>query len=268
LRNTLKLANPLSEEESIMRTTMLPSLLNVVAYNQSRQIPDLALFEVRKIFIKENEQINEKNVLAAITVGSLAKDEVNAKNYLPDFNWMKGVVENLFQVIKVEEIKLSVREHLYFGNNESAEIIWQGKPVGSIGKIDKNILNNFNVHGEVYYFEIELDQIIQALPLKVNKFESLPKYPSVSRDIAMFTPETVSSAQIEEVIKKTGEKLIESIHLFDYYKGKPVPDGFVNLAYRVVYRDKQKTLTDQEVNLQHEQVMNALQQKFNLQIRR
>lgn len=267
-RVAMPLANPLSEEESMLRTSLFTGLMNIIKYNQFRQMPDVAIFEVGKVYYPTNEGIDEKLFLAGAVVGPLAKNLIAVKQLNPDFYWVKSIIENVFEEIKAKNIEIIKGEDVFIQPGSGAQILFNGKKIGSLGCVHPKISRQFDVNGTAIYFEISLDEMIAALPFKAEFFAPLPKVPQISRDIAMFTPEDIASAEIEKTILSAGQPLIESVSLFDYYKGKPVPTGYINLAYRITYRDKERTLTDEEVSRKHEDVLRALQDKYNLQIRR
>ncbi|KAF0135302.1 MAG: phenylalanyl-tRNA synthetase beta chain [Candidatus Saganbacteria bacterium] len=236
----INISNPMAQEESVMRTSLIYSLLRVLSHNLRHQASKVNIFEVGKVYSTEKIP-DEKNVLSGLIAGGDA-----------DFYKLKGMVESLLQEF-THDYKLESYIGKHFHPGKSASIIAQLKIIGKFGAIHPDLFKNI----EVYAFEIDLDRLL-ALN-KPNKFyKPLPKYPKVERDLAMFVPQGVASQIILETIKR-GD-LVESVEIFDIYKNSQ--------AYRISFRDKNKTLTDEEVSVSFENIQKELENSLKVQIRK
>jgi phenylalanyl-tRNA synthetase beta chain len=254
ISQAIKVANPLNPEEGYMRTKMLPSLLNVILHNVNRQIDDVFIFEIGKTFMSSGEKLpEEKWVLCVAAAGSpfmSALDKGKA-----DYFYMKGIVENLFLALGIEGCKFAETTNHLIQPGKGADIV----QFGVLGELHPDIRRNYEIDKPVVFFEIDLDALFKSTK-EERRYKPLPKFPSVSRDVAMFIPKGMENQLIISTIKKVGGELVEDVYLFDKYKD--------SLAYRVVYRNPDRTLTDAEVNSKHEEITKHLESKLNVRIRK
>lgn len=254
LEQAIKVANPLNVEEGHMRTKMIPSLLNVILHNVNRQIDNVFIFEVGKIFIPSQQKLpKEKWMLCAAAAGSPFMSALDKGRV--DYFYIKGILENLFSALGIEDYKLIETQDHLLQPGRGAEI----GGLGIIGELHPDIRKNYDIEVPVCFFEIDLDALFK-LAKEERRYRPLPKFPSVSRDIAMFIPKGVENQLIISTIKMTGADLVENVYLFDKYKD--------SLAYRIVYRNPERTLTDAEVNSKHDEITKALEVKLNVRVRR
>ncbi|NQU16553.1 MAG: phenylalanine--tRNA ligase subunit beta [Candidatus Saganbacteria bacterium] len=241
----IPIANPLTEDESVLRTIMLPSILKAVDHNLRHQIDDLGIFEVGKVYHKAKSYV-ETNMLAGALTGQGA-----------DFFALKGIIETLlfeFGSSKFESIQSNL---LHPG--QSAGIIFENKAVGWFGELNPDISKRYDFKKPVYVFEINLEVLFSAIKL-TKKCKPLPKFPKSDRDVAMFIKDSVTHAGILETIREVGGSMVEDIQLFDVYKN--------SRAYRITYRDKNRTLTVDEVNAKHEEILKSLTTKLGVELRK
>ncbi len=251
---TVKVDNPMNIEESLMRTKLLPSLLNVVVHNLNRQMENVFIFEIGKIFAPSKEELPlERWVLMVVATGSPFMSALDKGAV--DYFYIKGILENLLAVLGIKEHKFVEVDNPFLQPGKGAEI----SRLGILGELHPDIRRNYEINKPVCFFEIDLDALFK-LTKEERRYRPLPKFPSVSRDIAMFIPKELEHQMIISTIKKTGGKLVEDVYLFDKYKD--------SLAYRIVYRNPEKTLTDTEVNSKHEEISKALESKLNVRVRR
>lgn len=257
IRNAVKILNPLGEDFSIMRTTAIPSMMEVMATNYSRGINEVKLFEIAKVFIpRENDELPEEADKLVIGMYGGA-----------DFYNIKGVVENLMNALGIDRcLFVKEAENPIFHPGRTAKIIIRNKEAGVLGEVHPDVTDNYDIEERVYIAEIDLNSVFEASNLN-KKYKSLPKYPSVSRDIAMLVKDEVTAAEIEGIIRANGKDIMESIKLFDVYKGKQVPEGMKSIAYSITYRAEGRTLKDEEVNKVHERIVKALEEKLDAKLR-
>ena len=250
----LKVANPLNIEEGYMRTMLLPGLLNVVVHNLNRQVENIFVFEIGKIFIPSGEKLpQEKWVLSAAAVGSPFRSALDKG--AAEYSYVKGVLENIFQSLGLPDQKFIESRDPFLQPGRGSDI--QG--LGLAGELHPEIRKRYGIEGTVGFFEIDLDALFKLAKTE-RRYKPLPKFPSVSRDISLFVPKGVENQMIIAMIKKSGGELVSDAYLFDKYKE--------SLAYRVVYRNPERTLTDVEVNAMQEQITTALESKLNVRVRR
>jgi phenylalanyl-tRNA synthetase beta chain len=249
----IKVANPMNVEESYMRTMLLPSLLSLLGHNLNRQIESVFIFELGKVYLPSDQKLpEEKWVLCAAATGSPFMSELDKGEV--DYSYLKGILENLFSAFGLNDYRFEDTKHRLLQPGRGANI----SGLGMVGKLHPDICKNYDFGKSVCFFEIDLDKLFKLVK-KDKRYTPLPKFPSVSRDIAMFVPENVKHQMIVDVIKKAGGDLVEGIYLFDKYKD--------SLGYRIVYRNPEKTLTDEEVNAKHKEIVKAVSSKLNVRLR-
>ncbi len=259
--SAIKISNPLIEEMTHLRTTLILGLLESAKYNFDRGINDIAIFEIGKVFTKSGAK--EKNVIAGLLHGSVQRGIIEKDKINEDFYFIKGIIENIFSIFSICCVDFYQSSDSKIENGLGAEIFLSGEKVGFFGMVNKEISSHFDFIKPVYIFEIDFDKLLDLSTSKEINTD-LPKYPAVKRDVAMFIPFGVSHREITETIFSEGGALVEDVLLFDRYEGK----GKTSLAYTITYRSKEKTLTDEEVNFVHEKVLSALQNNLNVEIRK
>lgn len=271
-RKVTRLLNPLAEEQTIMRSMLLPGLLDTVRHNHNHQQPDVALFETGKVFsqLQEGVQPEERLHLCAVLSGRRYPDAppLYFSNKEADIFDLKGMAESIFQVLSLAG---KHGQDVFAGSTDKVQpycqegftiLIRDGETeIGLLGKINRQVLRSFGIKQDVYFLEMDLNTV-NTLP-RVNKaFVSLPRYPSVKRDIALIVPETVPAGELITAIGGLGEKIIEQAELFDVYRGKPVETGKKSVAIAVTYRSAEKTLDDETVDIVHKKIVNTLMSRF------
>ena len=254
VEKAIKVDNPMNIEESLMRTDMLPGLLNVVVHNLNRQMDNVYVFEVGKIYAPSSQKLpNERWMVCAVAVGSPFMSAIDKGQ--SDYFYLKGILENLLRSVGLEDYKIIETINHLLQPGKGAELT----DLGVLGELHPDIRRNYGIEKPVCVFEIDLDSLFKIVN-KGKRYKPLPKFPSVSRDVAMFVPKEIENQMIVSLAKKVGADLVESVLLFDKYKD--------SLAYRIVYRNPEKTLTDSEVNPRHEEILKALETKLNVRVRK
>ncbi|MCJ7813791.1 MAG: phenylalanine--tRNA ligase subunit beta, partial [Candidatus Atribacteria bacterium] len=269
LRNALKIKDPMTRDHSLMRTSLISSLLEVIKWNTNRQAGLVKIFEVGKIYLpypdKSNSLPQEKLIIAG-AINKIGRGDIWEKSLSLDIFDIKGIIETVFQSLKVENWEVVPGNHPAFHPLRNGKIIIRGKEVGIFGEIHPEVINNYRIPGKVNLFEIDFENLLPNVPSDI-KYCVLPKYPSVQRDLAMIVKEEILSADIIKMIKSINERLIKKVILFDIFKGKQIGDGCKSLAYSVVFQAKDRTLTDQEVEDIYKKIREKLMVKFNAKIR-
>lgn len=235
------IANPLSEEQAVLRTSMLPSLLQAVQNNLNRQEKDLAFFEIARTYEKTSEHLpKETRMIAMVLTGRIA-DHFDAKGKATDFYDLKGVVENLATRLNLElSYAPSMRPKMHPGR--TADILLQDEVIGYIGQVHPDEMEQ-----PVYYAELLVEPLTKGLS-KVPVYKALTRYPAVLRDLALVGPKAISASYVKKAIEEAGGTHLRSVELFDMYTGPQVGEGNRSLAYALVFQSEEKTLTDAEID--------------------
>ena len=266
-RNMLEVLNPLSEDQAVMRTSLIPGLLKAMHHNLSRQIKNLKIFELGKIFISngQDRQPDEKVMLAGLWTGTRFTVSWHDKPEFCDFFDLKGVVENLFSAMGFDSITFSqMPDKLcdYTKKGHTAQILIKKKPIGRMGEVSPQVLENFDIKQPAFIFEINIDTFIEELT-ETRMFVPIPKFPSTDRDITLIVDNHIQAGDIIEKAMTFDEKLMEDICILDVYSGKPIPSGKKSISLRINYRSYTETLSDQAVNLLHRQLTDRIIKEFN-----
>jgi len=268
LRNAVTLANPLSEETSILRTTLIPNLLEVAQRNTHRKVNNLRIFEIGRIFlpIEGQELPREETVIAGLIMGALEKGW-NWESQKLDFFYLKGVLEELFEHLNVGDVVWEpTSDYPGMHPGKTAEIKAKGIYLGFIGEIHPSVIENFELPTQASVFQINFEALAQTSE-SVKMYRPLPKYPSAERDMAFIVSENIPAAEIEKAIREVGGKILKSCRIFDVYKGRQIPEGKRSLAFSLVYQAEDRTLTDEEVDALHERIKSEMVKRFNAQLR-
>ncbi|MFL0251695.1 phenylalanine--tRNA ligase subunit beta [Clostridium neuense] len=258
LRNVVKIRNPLGEDFSVMRTTTLHSMMECLQRNYSRNNEFARLFEIGKVYIPasgEGKIPEEKNVITVGMYGGV------------DYFDLKGIIENLLEILGIKNVAyVRESENPTFHPGKTALVMLKNKCLGVIGEIHPDVAENYEVEERCYIAELNLDELIENAATK-KEYEPIPKFPAVTRDMAVIVDENILVQQIEDIIKRQGSSILESYKLFDVYKGKQVPEGKKSVAYSITYRDKNKTLTEKEVEKVHNKIVNTLKHLIGAELR-
>ncbi len=258
VRNAIRIMNPLSEEYSVMRTQLTGSMLDVVRLNCSRKNENFRLFEIAKTYIPNTDEPNElpfEN--QTLSVAFVGKDE--------DFYDIKSVLCNMPDLANID-YKLGYSEKRFLHPGISADIIIDGNIIGSFGKVHPTVAKNFDIPENVYVGELNLEYIIDKKRSTV-KYDPLPKYPGVARDIAVTVKADYLVGDMFDSVKCAAGELFESIELFDVYTGEQIEKGFKSVAFSVKLRNKEKTLTETEITDTMKAIIEVLEKDFGAKLR-
>jgi len=268
LRSFIELLNPLSQDQSVMRTSLIPGLVSTVRLNSLRGQNDLRIFEWGKTYIKGEEELpQEKQVLAVLITGMGSTQEWYQKAREADFFDIKGMAENIltkFGIEKTEFKRNNPKEE--FDPNEYARIVSSGFEIGAIGKVAKEVMEGYGLEKSAYIVEIYIETLLPLISWAIQ-FKPLAKFPSVRRDISIILNRSVESAILIGIVKEIGKDLVESVDIFDVYQSKQIAPQEKALALGVSYRSKKRTLTDDEVNKIHEEVIGEIRRQTGGRLR-
>ncbi|OON90823.1 MAG: phenylalanine--tRNA ligase subunit beta [Epulopiscium sp. Nele67-Bin002] len=245
--NAIKISNPLGEDFSILRTTTLNGMLNALSTNYNRRNLDVALYEIGKVFIPTSSLPDE---VEKVTVGMYGKDV--------DFYSIKGIVEALVNHLSIDNVEYTRNTNIDFMHKgRCASLIINGKYVGFFGEVHPQVSKNYAIDTKVYVMELDLDSLVNSSsPNKV--YMPLPKFPVSTRDIAIKVSSDVLVGDIEKIIKQRGGRLLVGVELFDVYTGERIDEGYKSVAYKLIFRADDKTLTDNEVQKVLNKILNGL----------
>jgi len=251
-RNTIAMRNPLRHEESLLRTTLIPSLIKNLKYNLDRGIEGIRLFEISKVF----EDIDKPLPLEELRMGGIFYRENVPSLWREDiqvFFIPKGALESLFEELKIKEYSFAPSSEPFLHKRLASDVYVSGSRVGYLGVLAPEIVERIDLKKkkpEIVLFEVNLDLLLTFIPDSIT-FTPLPKYPSVERDVALVVDDSIPVSEVRKVIRTFPSELIEEVSIFDYYKGGNIPEGKKSLAFSIIYRSKEKTLTDEEVEALH-----------------
>ena len=251
LRNTVGIMNPLGEDYSIMRTTSLNGMLTSLATNYNRRNKNVRLYELGNIYLPKTLPLSElPEERMQFTLGMYGEG---------DFFSMKGVVEEFF-----DKVGLRGKESYdpnagkpYLHPGRQANIIYNGETVGYLGEVHPEVADSYGIGTRAYVAVIDMPYIVKMATFD-RKYAGIARFPAVNRDISMVVPKHILAGQIEEVIEKKGGAYLESYGLFDLYEGSQIKEGFKSIAYSIVFRAKDKTLSDAEVTEAMDRILKAL----------
>ncbi len=261
---SLKVANPMTKEQEYLRTTLCPGLLTTLAHNQRIEEKSIRLFETGKIFLPQgNELPQEKEMLCAALSGPEAELSWHGNKEKLNFFDAKGVVENLLNQLGLEAtFGVSDDESLLPGR--AANIIVDSDKVGIVGNLHPKVAQAFELSDAVYLIEMDIEKLLSKT-IKVKQYQPIPRFPSITRDIALVIDKQVSYQQVEDVIRSF--PLVKKVTLFDFYRGEQIPEGKKSFAIRIVYQSPEHTLTDGEVDIIQKQMLDRLHQGLGATLR-
>lgn len=253
---TTKLLMPMSEERSTLRQSLLPHLLESVSYNTARRMDSVALYETGAVFLKaDDELLNEEEHLAIAMTGLWLDHSWQGEKKEVDFFVLKGIVEGLANRLGVElAFERGQMDGLHPGR--TAFIMLNGNRIGVIGQLHPTEQKARDLKNTVV-MELNLSALLEV-QLDALVYTPVPRYPSISRDVALVLSKIVEAGTIEAVIRNAGGKLLKDVRVFDLYEGDKMEEGKKSVAFSLTYFDPEKTLTDEEVTNAHEKVLSAL----------
>lgn len=271
---TVRLQNPLTEELSVMRTSLVPCLLSILARNNARGVNDVKLFELGRVFHDQGRgrlPVEERR-LAVLLAGSRYTSSWAWSKDAVDLFDVKGIFENIVRFMRLKGVSLnaSSQQEPFFLPGSSVWIVIGDRQIGSMGCIAHAVLERFDIRTDsrtgVFVLDISFDGLCEARCEK-PVFQALPRYPAISRDAAIIVSDDISWKAVQEFITSQHTNYLEDVTLFDLYTGKPIPKGYKSMGLRMVYRSMERTLTEEDIAKGHQELVNALIRHFHAQLR-
>lgn len=267
-RNVVPIRNPMVEDHVQLRTTLLPGLLHVAGANTSHRVTDIQVFEVGRTFHPDGEGAHERRALGVLMTGTQMRGTWNlpSEAVTVTYHSLKGAIESLLGELRVPgpAYQPSQRPWLHPGRAASLDIA--GETIGTLGELHPEVIRQLDLPAGTCVAEVNLDALLARAVLQ-PRFASLPRLPSVRRDISLVVDAGVTAAQVEAVIRAAGGPLLEGVEVFDVYSGAPIPAGHRNLAYALRFRSPDRTLTAEEVAGAIAAIARALEQRLQAKIR-
>ena len=262
----LAVLNPLSEDQSVMRTSLVPGLLETMRRNLAHQSRDLKIFEIGKTFISRgsDHQPEEIEMLAGLWTGDRSSGGWYGKAEACDFYDLKGSVEGLLQALHVRNVKFQRQpadQCTYTHPGTTAQIVSDGQMIGIIGEIHPQVLNTYELKQTAFIFEMDRVKLSNQIPHAVYN-QPLPRYPATTRDATLIIDNNLEADVLLEQIRQMQEPLVEEVRLFDVFAGPPITQGRKSVSLRVTYRSPDATLEDNIVNDLHTRLMAHIIDKF------
>lgn len=259
----VKIINPLVADQSQMRQSMLPGLVRSVAYNLDHGVPNVALYEIGRVFYghENKSQPDEPSFVAGVMAGKRADDAWNQKFGEYDFFDAKGAVESLLDALRLTKVRFKVAEpeqYPWLQPGRAAEVLSQGEVIGWVGNIHPANLQKVGVDVPIVAFELSVEHLLR-LAKKELPYVDVPTLPGVTHDLAIVVDEDVTYEQLVQRITSAGGKLLADVRLFDVYRDRVrVGEGKKSMAFSLTYRAADRTLTSEEVEKAHEKLVNKV----------
>lgn len=267
--HAVPILNPITEEFPLMRTTLIPSLMDVLVRNQAVKNPSVGIYEIAPVYAPKELPVTElphqEYHVAGLLYGqrTTAQWPTQAANY--DFYDVKGIVEAVLEGLGIHA-DLEASDYAPLHPGKAAQYVKDGKVLCRFGELHPKAIDNYDVAGPVYVFEMYMNEILPLINL-IPDYHKVAKFPASSRDLAVLAPLATTNESIIDVIKADGGPYLEAVHLFDMYTGKQVPQGFKSLAYSLVFRSEEGTLTDADIQTPVDAIVKDLKEKLSCELR-
>jgi len=254
--HNVTMLNPLSNDLSVLRQSMLFGNLEALAYNSNRRMPNVKLFEFGKTYHNFSEDRIENKHLSILISGEKTEDNWASPSKQTTFFYGKGIILSILERIGINNITEKDTKNDIF--TEAISISANKKTLVEFGILKKHLTKKFDVEAEVFYADFNWDEVLNAISRKEFHVKPIPKYPQVKRDFALLLDENITFKALKDAAKQTEKKLLVAMNLFDVYTGKNLPDGKKSYAVSFTLQDDKKTLTDKQID----KIMKKLQQRF------
>jgi phenylalanyl-tRNA synthetase beta chain len=259
------LANPISADMAVMRTSLLPGLVAAVMRNANRQQPRTRLFETGLRFLPGADGLRQVPTLAMVISGPRFGESWSMAAQAADFFDLKGDVESVFALGREpDSVQFGAAERAALHPGQTAQITRKGQVVGYLGALHPSVQAQLDLAAPLFMAEIELEAVLEGV---IPRFAELSKFPEVRRDIAVVVDKSVASAKLMENVRTVAGSYLTDLRLFDVYEGKGIDPKRKSLALGLTFRDHSRTLSDEDVNLAVNQVIDSLEKNFKAELR-
>lgn len=267
-RNSVKIMNPFSDEQGVVRTMVLPSMIGIAAKNVSRRNLDLSLFEIASgYYPMEGQKLpEERPMLTALVSGEFSKGW-NGEKAAKDFYYMKGVLEQLLSALRIDGMTVST-DHIepFLHPGRGCDILVDGKTIGYLGELHPVVAANYELPQKAVVFELDMKAVVEMADKEIV-YEAISKFPAIQIDLAFVADKSVAAGDLENAIAAVGGEYLKRIELFDIYEGDRIDADKKSLAYNLVFRAKERTLKAEEVTAVVETIKSDLNEKFGVVLR-
>ncbi|MGE5942763.1 MAG: phenylalanine--tRNA ligase subunit beta, partial [Flavobacteriales bacterium] len=252
--------NPLSNDLSVLRQSLLFSGLEAISYNINRKRGDLKLFEFGKTYHAYDDKREEFKHLTVFVTGNKNQEHWHVSNEKSDFFFLKGTINALLERLGITRYTETPIDNDLFSEGLTMNL---GKnKLVAFGLVKKSILKHFDISQEVLFADFHWDAILEVIKSNTIKFKAIPKYPEVRRDFALLIDDKITFESIYKIAKQSEKQLLKGVHLFDVYQGKNLPEGKKSYAVSFTLQDENNTLTDKQID----KIMSTLQTQFESQL--
>lgn len=268
-QSPVKIMNPISDDMNALRTSILPGLLRVTAYNINRNNSDLRLYEVGRVFYKTDkiDLDSQPQNLAGVMHGTRQQAAWEGKSLPVDFYDVKGLIEAFFTKISLDNIEFILYDNnIYFEPDMVVAIKAAGELIGHFGRINRRICSLMDVDSPVYGFELTIPALRKAAG-GLKMFSQISKYPFVEKDVAFLIDRSVPAGEVSKVILQTGQPLVSQVDIFDLYQGKQLAEDKKSVAFRIRFQSLERTLEDKEVSQLFTKIINFVKNKYSATLR-
>ena len=262
VKEQIQLKNPLNDDYTTMRTTMVPGMLQSLSFNNAKKNKDVSLFEMARVYKNKNNVISqdklpeENNML---TIGMYG-DNI-------DFYILKGIIENILEISNIKRYEVQKEENnTIYHPGRTANILIGKDILATFGEIHPTVAENYEIKERVYIAEISIDKLTKYSK-EAKKYIPVPKFPAVERDLAVIVDNNIESGTIEKIIVKKAKNILEQVQLFDMYKSDKLGENKKSLAYSLKFRSNERTLTDDEISIMMNEIIAELQKSVNAELR-
>jgi phenylalanyl-tRNA synthetase beta chain len=265
----VRIANPLTEEQSVMRTGILYGLLDTVRRNVRAGCNDLKIFELGKVFINraEGELPLEEERVGGLITGARYDHLWHFKDLEADFYDLKGCVENILEALKIRDAEFRPRTDVScLHPGRACGIYVNGRDAGTLGEIHPDVLGRLDLSRRVTVFDLSFDVLLGAYSRKVA-YREFSRFPAITRDVALLVRKDLDARRLLDILREKPEELLENADIFDVYIGEGIPGDMKSLGLRMTYRSAVRTLTDEEISQVHNRIVRHLVQATEAKIR-
>lgn len=259
----ITIQNPLSDEYKLMRPTTIPSMMQTLAINANKKNQNVKLFDLSRNYknIKQEVQNGEVPLQEEILTIGMFGEEV-------DFYFLKGMIENILEAIHINHYEVEKEtQNTSYHPGRCANLKVGMDVIATLGEVHPEVLDNYMISKRAYLAEVNITKLVKYARAN-KKYTEVPKFPAVERDIAVIVDEKVEVGQIEKIVSKKAKKLLESMQLFDIYRNEKLGENKKSVAYSLIFRDKNKTLSDEEINRTMEEIIAELEKTLGAELRK